>query len=858
MIAETSPADVAADQLRATIAKGNPIGVVASNDDARIIETRYLVAPTLAVADWTAADVSMLAGADVIAVADNTHTGRGWARDAHQWLTSVAASVEIVGPQDGVTLAEHLAAGLNLTDDLVPIDLDEVTPVGPATPETVLDAARWMARELGCYVIELDHPDLSECAGRFLKDHDARRCRRGKCPTNNWPTTRTNTDRDIIQMFSGEPRNYGIATQRSRLLIIDEDTATLASYAASIGETVPETFEVSTGQGKHLYFRLPDGVDVANARGKLPAGIDVRAGKLGYVVGPCSKHASGRLYDATWDRRPVEAPAWLIEALRPTERLMSLDTGGADSSAAPGWLRDLLAEPGPPEGERSERFHALAGKCKQAGLSMAATVILMTPWCAANLDRYVGRVDEMVEASWPKLDGPKPKTKRDPFEGIIRPDAPAPSVPAGAPASGATLAATAEVAAPHPVDPAAMHALSLSREVERLRVTREAKQIVDAEGRPRLVLPDVLTLRERLAQPAPEVTWRIESWQPADARIVLAAQFKAGKTTLVGNLVRSLVDGDPFLGQYLVKPIDGRLALFDFEMSQRQLDGWLRDQGIVNDDRVVVLPMRGGASGFDLTDPACRTRWARLLREREVSYVMWDCLRPVMDALGLDENRDAGRLLVGFDALMAEAEASEALLVHHMGHSGERSRGDSRIRDWPDVEWRLVRKDENPAAPRFITAFGRDVDVPESGLAYDPLMRRLTFVPGSRKDAAVIAALAAVLDVVRATPKMSKAQIEADLGARRYAQKDVREAFIVGERDRKLVIDKTGKAHLVSSSDLVTTSSTRSDHLVSSSIENEMNTDTTGTGPRCQSCGGSLDSWLVNQGESTHPTCEAA
>jgi hypothetical protein len=80
-----------------------------------------------------------------------------------------------------------------------------------------------------------------------------------------------------------------------------------------------------------------------------------------------------------------------------------------------------------------------------------------------------------------------------------------------------------------------------------------------------------------------------------------------------------------------------------------------------------------------------------------------------------------------------------------MGHSQERSRGDSRLRDWPDAEWRLMRKDENPASARYFTAFGRDVDVAEQRLEYDATTRRLTISGGSRKNEAANAAFGAML-----------------------------------------------------------------------------------------------------------------
>jgi hypothetical protein len=84
-----------------------------------------------------------------------------------------------------------------------------------------------------------------------------------------------------------------------------------------------------------------------------------------------------------------------------------------------------------------------------------------------------------------------------------------------------------------------------------------------------------------------------------------------------------------------------------------------------------------------------------------------------------------------------------------MGHTEERTRGDSRLRDWPDVEWRVMRKDDDPASARYFTAYGRDVDVAEQQLGYDVPTRRLTIVGGSRKNQAVNTALSVVLQFVK-------------------------------------------------------------------------------------------------------------
>lgn len=331
--------------------------------------------------------------------------------------------------------------------------------------------------------------------------------------------------------------------------------------------------------------------------------------------------------------------------------------------------------------------------------------------------------------------------------------------------------------------PLTWHQRQVGLEVDKLRVRDEARRAYAAEQRGAIEPPEVLTLRERLSRPRAPQRWRIDGWQPLGARVLLAAQYKAGKTTLTGNLVRSLVDGDRWLGRHEVAPVDGTVVVLDFEMSAHQVEDWLRDQRIVNDDKIVIIPLRGKAATFDILAEGARAEWAARLRACGAGYLIVDCLRPILDALGLDEHRDAGQFLVALDALLSASAVPDALVVHHMGHSGERSRGDSRIRDWPDVEWRMVRETDEPASARFVTAFGRDVDIPETQLAFDPTTRRLTLAGGSRRDAAARSALFDVLALLGdADEPLSGRQVEEAMADSVHGQKAIREALKLGAR----------------------------------------------------------------------------
>lgn len=297
----------------------------------------------------------------------------------------------------------------------------------------------------------------------------------------------------------------------------------------------------------------------------------------------------------------------------------------------------------------------------------------------------------------------------------------------------------------------AVRAMKVAEQMELERARREAKRRLDAEERGAVADPEIVTLEQLLAQPDPVVRYRVDRLLPTDARALLAAQFKAGKTTFRDNLLRSLVDGDLFLGSFEVHPVVGRVAVIDPEMAKRQVRLWLRDQRIRNTDRVVLVFLRGRAATFDPLSADSRAWWADWFKQHDVRYLILDGLRPVLDALALNEHTDAGRFLVGLDALLEAADIPEALVIHHMGHMGERSRGDSRIVDWADVNLKLTRQDDDPASARYISAYGRDVDQPEARLDYDPLLRRLTIVGGSRYDARLDTVLEAIVAALEAT-----------------------------------------------------------------------------------------------------------
>lgn len=118
---------------------------------------------------------------------------------------------------------------------------------------------------------------------------------------------------------------------------------------------------------------------------------------------------------------------------------------------------------------------------------------------------------------------------------------------------------------------------AVDEELERLRVRAEARRRFDAERDPNRDRPLVVTWLDD--EPDDDVDWRVEGLLAAGGRMLLAAQAKAGKTTLAANLCHALLTGYPFLGRHRVRRVDGAVAFLNFEVTDRQARRWLRDVG---------------------------------------------------------------------------------------------------------------------------------------------------------------------------------------------------------------------------------------------------------------------------------------
>lgn len=107
----------------------------------------------------------------------------------------------------------------------------------------------------------------------------------------------------VSKWFERSPLlNIGIACAPSGLVVLDVDYRN----GGSTDGLDSETFTVSTGDGVHLYYKVPPS---ATFKGKLRQGVDIKFN--GYVVTAGSLHENGKFYEVVKDIEPAPIMGWV-------------------------------------------------------------------------------------------------------------------------------------------------------------------------------------------------------------------------------------------------------------------------------------------------------------------------------------------------------------------------------------------------------------------------------------------------------------------------------------------------------------------------------------------------------------------
>ena len=159
------------------------------------------------------------------------------------------------------------------------------------TTAPMLDAALELAAE-GMPVFPCYHPQPDGRCSCGDPHEGKGRKNIGKHPRTPNGFYDASTDPDIIRSWwqATPDANIG-ATPPPGWVVIDIDGPEGEAAIRAQGETMPQTAEVKTSRGRHLWYRTSADFQARNRNHMLPF-VDVRA-VGGYVIAPPSVHPSG-------------------------------------------------------------------------------------------------------------------------------------------------------------------------------------------------------------------------------------------------------------------------------------------------------------------------------------------------------------------------------------------------------------------------------------------------------------------------------------------------------------------------------------------------------------------------------------
>ena len=232
-----------------------------------------------------------------------------------------------------------------------------------------------------------------------------------------------------------------------------------------------------------------------------------------------------------------------------------------------------------------------------------------------------------------------------------------------------------------------------------------------------------------LGETLPDEDWVIEGLLHNQGKALLSAQMKAGKSTMMLELIRALTTGTPFLGRFKVSH-SFKVVFYDMELGRVMAHRWLGDVPL-NQDRLQYVNLLGKGNAVDMRADGLRTNTARRMREIKADVLIVDPISPVLSALGVTENDSESirPLLDSFDQLAVEAGLKSVVITAHTGHENKtRARGSAAFGDWPTALWNMQKDGDEQDSPRTFAAHGRDVNVPRSDLVFNPETRGYTLL----------------------------------------------------------------------------------------------------------------------------------
>jgi len=304
-----------------------------------------------------------------------------------------------------------------------------------------------------------------------------------------------------------------------------------------------------------------------------------------------------------------------------------------------------------------------------------------------------------------------------------------------------------------------------SRELAKIKYN-EMEFALEGEPTPAISLTDLL------AQNVQKTKWAIEDLLIMFGKVFLAAKAKSGKTTMSMSLLKSLADGEDFLGKFKVNPVEGRIGYMNLELTEHQMQEWVGRQDIKNHDRIHFWNLRGKVNPFRSANS--RNHLIEEIKSLGIKTLIIDTFSKIFPGEA-NNNSEVNRFLAMLDVTLDKAGVEQLVMLVHAGNDGSKIRGATALTDHPDGIWYLASDEEGN---RFFHAIGRDISVPEGQLIYQAETSALTYTGSSKKLAKGVSAKDKVLTFIKENKGATASVLDDSIGGTKDFKIKIRKQLI--------------------------------------------------------------------------------
>ena len=265
---------------------------------------------------------------------------------------------------------------------------------------------------------------------------------------------------------------------------------------------------------------------------------------------------------------------------------------------------------------------------------------------------------------------------------------------------------------------------------------REARRLADANEAASTWsdLGQSSSLKDELVRAPETVDWLIPGMLGTNHNFLMIGKFKAGKTTLLVSMLKSLLDGTPFLDHYPVSDeVCGKhIGIWNGEMDDDEFINYTRSAKIHNTDRAEVMHLRGKGVPFLHNSPA-REWTVNWLASNGIKIWVIDSMTALCKWNKVDKKDGSiDQLCHEIDLIKEEAGVECVVLLTHTPKNEEEGKetayGAQELQAWADAWWLLTVLDDK----RFLSAEGRRVHMDEVALEFDKETGLMILGEGSR------------------------------------------------------------------------------------------------------------------------------